>query len=187
MHFYNNPKLLHEQGLKQIFHYLYLTRDHSLVLKPKLTDGFKCYVDANWAGNWLKTCPNDKTGALSHTGYLITYTNCPIMLGSMTQSLVMLRTTKAELIAMSTALREARTYFWNFVDVTSQFPSRNLEWFVVLLNTMPLALRLPNRTTRFAPGPNTFQYDCFTFVITLKRGLSQLSMSCQDISLLIFL
>ena len=52
---------------------------------------------------------------------------------------------------------------------------------------MPLALRLPNQTARFAPGPNTFQYDCFTFVIMLKRGSSQLSMSRQNISLPIFL
>ena len=30
-HFCNNPKLLHKQGLKQICHYLYLTRDCGLV------------------------------------------------------------------------------------------------------------------------------------------------------------
>ena len=103
-----NPKFLHEQGLKRICHYLYLTRNCSLVFKPKLTDGFKCYsyVDADWARNWLKTCPNNKTGALSRTGYLITYTNCPIMWGSKMQSLVALSTTNTELIAMSTMLCE---------------------------------------------------------------------------------
>ena len=78
-HFCNNPKLLHEQGLKRICHYLYLTRNQGLVFQPKLTDGFKCYVDADSAGNWLKTRPNDKMGALSCTGYLITYANCPIV------------------------------------------------------------------------------------------------------------
>ena len=77
--FCNNPKLLHEQGLKRICRYLYLTRAHGLVFKPNPTDGFKCYVDADWARNWLKTHPNDKTGALSRTGYLITYAICPIM------------------------------------------------------------------------------------------------------------
>ena len=41
--------------------------------------------------------------------------------------------------------------------------------------------------TRFAPGPNTFQYIYFIFMTTLKRGSSQLSMSHQNISLLIFL
>ena len=76
------------------------------MFKPNLTDGFKCYVNADWARNWLKTHPNDKAGALSCTGYLITYANCPIMWGSKMQSLVALSTTEAKLIAMSTVLCE---------------------------------------------------------------------------------
>ena len=81
-HFCNNPKLLYEQGLKRICRYLYLTKDWGIVFKTNLADGFKCYVDADWAGNWLKMRPNDKMGALSRSGYLITYANCPIMWGS---------------------------------------------------------------------------------------------------------
>ena len=104
--FCNNPKLPHEQGLKRIYRYLYRTRNQALVFQPKLTDGFQCYVDVDWAGNWLKSRPNDKTGALSRTGYLITYANCPIVWGSKMQSLVALSTTEAELIALSTTLRE---------------------------------------------------------------------------------
>ena len=52
---------------------------------------------------------------------------------------------------------------------------------------MLLGLRLPNQITRFAPGPNTFQCNCFTFMTTLKRGSSQLRMSRLNISLSIFL
>ena len=103
---FNNPKLLHEQGLKRNCRYLYRTQNQGLVFQPKLTDRFKCYVDADWARNWLKTRPNDKTGALSCTGYLITYANCPIVWGSKIQSLVARSTTETELIALSTALRE---------------------------------------------------------------------------------
>ena len=69
-------------------------------------DGFKCYVNADWARNWLKSRPNDKIGALSRTGYLITYANCPIMWGSKMQSLVALSTTEAKFVALSTALCE---------------------------------------------------------------------------------
>ena len=47
--FCNNPKLLHEQGLRRICRYLYLTRDQGLIFKPNHKDGFKCYVDADWA------------------------------------------------------------------------------------------------------------------------------------------
>ena len=104
--FRNNPKLLHEQGLKCTCRYLHLTQNQGLVFQPKLMDGFKCYVDADWAGNWLKSRPNDKTGALSHTGYLITYANCPIMWCSKMQSLMALSTTEAKLIALSPPLRE---------------------------------------------------------------------------------
>ena len=104
--FCNNPKSLHEQGLKRICRYLYRTRNQGLIFRPQLTDGLKCYVDADWARNWLKSRPNDKTWALSRTGYIITYANCPIVWGSKMQSLVALSTTEAELIAMSTALRE---------------------------------------------------------------------------------
>ena len=104
--FCNNPKLLHEQGLKRICCYLYLTQSQGLVFKPNLTDGSKCYVDADWARNWLKRRPNNKMRTLSHTGYLITYANCPIVWGSKMQSLVALSTTEAELIAMSTTLHE---------------------------------------------------------------------------------
>ena len=188
--FCNNPKLLHEQGFKRICRYLYLTRDCGLVFKPKLTDGFKCYVDADWAENWLKTRPNDKTGALSRTGDSTTYAYCPIMWDSKMQSLVALSTTEAELTAMSTMLREVihlQNLFLELHGCTFLFPSQNLKWFVILLKTMSLVLRLPNRITRSAPGPNTFQCGCFTFMITLKRGSSQLSMSHQNISLPIFL
>ena len=104
--FCNNPKLLHEQGLKRICRYLYLTRNQGLVFQPKLACGFKCYVEADWAGTWLKTRPNDKMGALTRMRYLITYANCPIVWGSKMQSLVALSTTEAELIALSTALWE---------------------------------------------------------------------------------
>ena len=63
-------------------------------------------MDADWAGNWLKTLPNDKTGALLHTRYLIWYANCPIVWDSKMQSLVALSTTEVEIIALSTVLRE---------------------------------------------------------------------------------
>ena len=49
--FCNNRKLLHEQGLKHICRYLYPTQGLGLIFKPNLTDGFKCYVDADWARN----------------------------------------------------------------------------------------------------------------------------------------
>ena len=104
--FCNAPKLSHELALKQICEDLKGTCSQGLFFKPNLLDGFKCFVDADWAGNWIKQCPNDKTGAISWTGYLITYVNYPIVWGSKMQMLVTLSTTEAEVMALSMALWE---------------------------------------------------------------------------------
>ena len=147
-------------------------------------------VDADWAGNWLKTRPNDKTGALSCTGYIITYANCPIVWGSKMQSLVALSTTEAELIAMSTALREVihlQNLLLELHGCNFPIPFTKLRWSAELSKTMLLALKWPNRTTRFVPGPSTSQFVSSIFVITWKRGLSLLSMSHKNINSPIFL
>ena len=101
-----SPKLSHEQALKRICHYLCGSRHKGLIFKPDLKQGFKCYVDADLAGNWLQSNPNSPAGVLSHSGFLIKYANCPILWGSKMQSLMALSTTEAEIIALSTALRE---------------------------------------------------------------------------------
>ena len=128
--FCNNPKLNHELALKHICWYLKGTHTHSLFFKPNLSDGFKCFVNADQAGNWVKQCPNDKTGALLRTGYLITYANCPIIWGSKMQMLVALSTTEAELIALSSAVWEVIHLqnmgiqnFHSFYQTTNQMPN----------------------------------------------------------------
>ena len=69
----------------------------------------KCYVDADWAGSWLRSYLSSPAGVLSRSGILIKYANCPILWGSKMQSLVALSTTEAEIIALSTAWR-SRNY-----------------------------------------------------------------------------
>ena len=95
--FCNSPN--HEQALKRICRYLCGTRHKGLIFKPDLSQGFKCYVDVDWAGNWLKSNPGSPAGDIK-------YDNCPILWGSKMQSLIALSTTEAEIIALSTALRE---------------------------------------------------------------------------------
>jgi hypothetical protein len=104
--FCNDPKLSHEQALKYLTRYLYGTRTKGLILKPDLTKGFECFVDADWAGTWHQDHTDDPSTAHSRTGYVISYAGCPIMWGSKMQTLIALSTTEAELIALSTALRE---------------------------------------------------------------------------------
>jgi hypothetical protein len=100
------PKLIHEHALKRVARYLLATRNQGLILRPDVTQGFHCYVDADWAGNWNKDFQDDPSCVQSRTGFLITYAGCPIIWGSKLQTLIALSTTEAELIALSTALRE---------------------------------------------------------------------------------
>ena len=86
--FCNSPKLSHEQGLKRICRYLHGTQHKTLIFKRDLQQGFKCYIDADWVGNWLKSDPTSPAGILSRSGFLIKYANCPILWGSKMQSLV---------------------------------------------------------------------------------------------------
>ncbi|KAL7561436.1 hypothetical protein ACA910_009292 [Epithemia clementina (nom. ined.)] len=101
-----DPKLSHEKAVKQICCYLRGTRDMGLRFKPDLSQGFQCYVDADWAGNWNKQRPDDPSTLHSRTGYIIMYAGCPILWASKIQPLIALLTTEAEIIALSSALRE---------------------------------------------------------------------------------
>ena len=49
--FNNNPSKEHEEAVKRICHYLLLTKDKGLLLKPDTSRGLECFVDADWAGN----------------------------------------------------------------------------------------------------------------------------------------
>ena len=73
------------------------------------------------------------------------------------------------------------------MDATFLFPLLNLKWYAEPSKTMLLASKWPNLTTRFAPGPSTFQFVSSIFMIMWKRGLSPLSMSHRNINLLVFL
>ena len=45
--FSNSPKKSHEEAVKRIY-------KQGMIFKPNAKEGFKCYVDADWAGNWSK-------------------------------------------------------------------------------------------------------------------------------------
>ena len=104
--FSNNPNKDHEEAIKRVCQYLLKTRDKGLIMKPDLSKGLECYVDADWAGSWTRCSSNDPSSNCSRTGFCITYAGCPLVWKSSIQSLIALSTTEAECIALSTALRE---------------------------------------------------------------------------------
>jgi hypothetical protein len=79
--FSGDPKQSHEQAIKRICRYLKGTSTQGLKFKPDLSQGFQCYVDADWAGNWNKDCADDPANVFSRSGYLITYAGCPVIWG----------------------------------------------------------------------------------------------------------
>jgi hypothetical protein len=104
--FSNAPTRTHELAVKRIIHYLKGTRDKGYILKPNGSDTNDCYVDADFAGTWDINTLADPASVKSRTGYIITYSGCPILWSSKLQSEIALSTTEAEYISLSTSLRD---------------------------------------------------------------------------------
>ena len=79
-------------------------------MDPKPDVSFECYVDASFAGEWIKgnedQAMHDPNTARSRTGYIIMYAGVPITWASKLQTEVSLSLTEAEMIALSAATRE---------------------------------------------------------------------------------
>ena len=104
--FSQNPKRSHTEAVHRICKYLAATQDEGLILNPG-EQVFECWPDADFCGLWNKdTAGKDKDTAKSRTGYVITFAKCAVLWASKLQGEFALSTTEAELISMSTALRE---------------------------------------------------------------------------------
>ena len=72
-----------------------------LFMNPDPEKGIKCYVDADFEVRLNQEEGNDPGVVLSIKGYVITYTNCPIIWGSRIQTEIAPSTTEVEHIATS--------------------------------------------------------------------------------------
>ena len=70
--------------------------------KPQIVE---CFADADFAGAWDNTDPDEASNVKSRTGFLIKFANCPIFWSSKQQELTALSTIEAEYIALSSATR----------------------------------------------------------------------------------
>ena len=57
-------------------------------MKPDLSKGLECHVDADWAGSWTHRSSHDPSSNHSRTGFCITYAGCPLLWKSSMQSLI---------------------------------------------------------------------------------------------------
>ena len=99
-------KLLHELAVKRIGRYLAGTKTKGLIINPHTTLSLQMYADADFAGLWNVEDANDPTCVKSHSGYVITLGNIPVLWGSKLQTEIATSTMHAEYIALSTSLRE---------------------------------------------------------------------------------
>jgi len=102
----SNPSALHELAVKRIGRYLLGSKDKGMVLHPNQNFKLEMFIDADFAGMWLREYSELHECALSRSGYIITYCGCPIHWASKLQSEIALSTTESEYIALSMAGRE---------------------------------------------------------------------------------
>ena len=104
--FSQNPMRSHEEAVKRIGRYLKATADIGLVLKPNGSNRLTASADADFAGSWNFKNSDEASSVLSRSGYLIMFSNCPILWVSKMQSEIALSTTEAEYICLSQCIRD---------------------------------------------------------------------------------
>ena len=117
-----NPMLSHEQAITRIGRYLRHTRTRGIVYKPDKTKGLECFVDADFAGGWDMSSPDDASNLMSRTGFVLKYAGCPIYWCSKLQTEIALSTAEAEYIALSSALREVIPLMTMMLEINDIFP-----------------------------------------------------------------
>jgi hypothetical protein len=75
-------------------------------MHPDSSKGIQCFVDADFANGWNASDCEEPSSVYSLTGYVVLYAGCPIIWVSKLQTEVALRTTEAEYIALSQAMRD---------------------------------------------------------------------------------
>ena len=94
--FSNNPKRHHEIAVRRMVRYLKGIQDKGCILNPSQDPTIDCYADADFAGTWTLQTSNHPNSMKSLTGYIIMFTNCPVLWSSKLQSEITLSTTEAE-------------------------------------------------------------------------------------------
>ena len=82
MQFSSDIKLPHNLEVKRVLNYLKGTSPQGLIINSYPEEGIECYVDPDFAGGWNQEEGKDPGLVLSITGYIISYTNCPIIWAS---------------------------------------------------------------------------------------------------------
>lgn len=120
--FMSNPKQSHGAAGKRIGRYLLGTRDKGIHIKPRMNEGYRCYVDASFCGDWNKeTAADDINTAKSRQGFLLTLHGMPLYWSSKLIQIITFSTAEAEYITLSTAARYAISISYLLDEVNKTF------------------------------------------------------------------
>eukprot|EP00957_Ditylum_brightwellii_P108662 8288498-Ditylum_brightwellii.AAC.1 len=83
-------------------------KNKRITLGPNTKESFCVFVDADFSEKWFKkTTRNETNTSESKTGFIVTYTGCPIPCAPKLQTVFTLSMIEAEHAALSTAVSEA--------------------------------------------------------------------------------
>jgi hypothetical protein len=119
--FMSSPKHSHGEAVKRIGRYLLDTRDQGMIIKPDVKQGFECYVDADYCGNWDKSiAADDPDTAQSRHGFIVKYAGVPLYWMSKLQTQFALSTAESEYIGLSTAARYVKGTIYLMKEVQAR-------------------------------------------------------------------
>ena len=118
----SDPKQSHGAAIKRIGRYLLATRDKGIHIKPRADEGFRCYVDASFCGDWNKeTAADDVDTARSRQGFILFLYGMPLFWSSKLQTMITFSTAESEYIALSSAARYALSVSYLLDEVNQKF------------------------------------------------------------------
>ena len=100
-----DPRMPHGVALKRIGRYLLGTRDKGMIVRPTTDLSLNCYADADFAGLFSSSDPDDPKSVKSRSGFVITLGSVPVSWASKLQTETALSTMESEYISLSQALR----------------------------------------------------------------------------------
>ena len=103
--FTHNTKVSHDTDVKRICRYLQGTKDNGLVFNPSKKLVVDCYADADSAGLRGHEDPQDPICAISRTGFVVNFANCPLLWVSKLQTEIALSTLHYGYVALSNSVR----------------------------------------------------------------------------------
>ena len=162
----------HAQAVKCIGKYLVGTWDQGLIKHCGHTQGFDCWVDLDFAGNWKhQDTLLDPMIVKSCADWVISYAGCPISWASKLQTITALSMTEAEYVALSMSphdvipmmglLKEARAFGVHVGDTPQGCYVRCLRITVVHEKwpNFPRSALKPNTLSSiFTISENTFKH-----------------------------